>query len=217
MRKFKIILVLLIITGSIFGGYVFNDYLNTPIVRQEPEWETFTPGEEPENITAETVIRGVTAENRIISTSVSLSCEIRIEESFFDLNIMRRSQVLRFHGTALYTISLENLSERDVHIGEHYIRVYIGRPELYALNLDAEKTIIDRVERGILSFGAITMTPEDYKRMQVLALEQMREQISGEDIRRISEENAKRAAGDFFRALLDILSDEYMAVEIAFS
>jgi len=215
-HKFKIVIFLLIITGSCFAGYIFNDYLNTPIIRQEPDWEIYTPGDYKNNINAETIIRGVNAENKIISTAVNLSCEIKVDESFFDLNIFSKSQVLRFYGTALYTVSLENLSKRDIFIGETFVKIYIDKPELYALNLDAEKTIIDRINRGLLSFGAIKIKPEDYKSMQVLALAGMREQINGEDIKILSEENAKKAAADLFQSVLSLLSEEAMAVEVAF-
>jgi hypothetical protein len=184
----------------------------------EPEWDIYTPGNytADNHITAETIIKGVAAENKIISTSVNLSCEIKIEEAYFDLNIFRKSQVLWFHGTALYTISLENLSEQDIYIGESFIKVYIEKPELYALNLNAEKTIAERVQRGILRFGNIEITPEDYKTMQVLAISQMNEQLGGEDIKLITRENAKKAADDFFQSVLSLLTEEDMTVEINF-
>jgi len=223
-HKFKIILALLIIIGSCFAGYIFNDYLNVPEIRQEPDWEIYTPGNYKNDITAETIIRGVNAENKIISTSVNLSCEIKLDERVLDLNILSKSQVLRFYGTALYTINLDNLSKRDIFVGEAFVKIYIDKPELYALNLDAEKTIIDRIERGLLSFGAIKIKPEDYKSMQELALDKMREQLGGEDIKIISEENAKKSAAELFQHILSLLSredgtedgTENMTVEIAF-
>ena len=223
-HKFKIIVALLIITGSCFAGYIFNDYLNAPEIRQEPDWEIYTPGNYKNDITAETIIRGVNAENKIISTSVNLSCEIKLDERVLDLNILSKSQVLRFYGTALYTINLDNLSKRDIFVGEAFVKIYIDKPELYALNLDAEKTIIDRIERGLLSFGAIKIKPEDYKSMQELALDKMREQLGGEDIKIISEENAKKSAAELFQHILSLLSredgtedgTENMTVEIAF-
>jgi len=215
-HKFKLILFLLIFIGSIFAGYILNDYLNTPIIRQEPDWEIYTPGDYKNNITAETIIRGVSADNQIISTSINLSCEIKIEESLFDLNMLSKSQVVRFYGTALYTVNLESLSKRDIFIGETFIKIYISRPELYALNLDAEKTIIDRIEHGFLSFGAIKVTPEDYKSMQVLAIARMREQVGGDDIIIISEANAIKAAAELFQSVLSLLTEDDMTVEVAF-
>ena len=203
-NKFKIILCTLIIIGSCFGGYILNDYLNKPQINQEPEREIYTPREN-NNITAQSIIKGISSENKIISTAVSLSCEIKISESFFDLNILSKSQVLKFYGTALYTIDLANLSGRDIFIGENFIKIYIDKPELYALNLDAEQTVADRVERGLLSFGAIKISPEDYKSIQVLALEKMAEQLKGDDIILISEEQAKKSAADLFGSIITIV------------
>lgn len=219
VRKSRLILFLLIITGSLFGGYILNDYLNTPRGAPEPVREVYRPGSYRNTLTAETVINGVNSENKIISTSVNLSSEIKIDESHFDLNIMRRTQILRFHGTALYTVSLENLSEGDVYIGENFIRVYVQRPELYSLSLNAEDTVIGRIHRGLLSFGAIRIRPEDYAHMQTLALSQMREQLGGADIRFLTETNAKKAVADLFRAVLYVLTDdtgETVRAEVAF-
>ena len=226
IRKPRVILFLLIIIGSLFGGYVFNDYLNTPKYAPEVHHNVYRPGSYRNTLTAETIIQGVSAENKIISTSVDLSSEIRIDESRFDLNILRKTQVLKFHGTALYTVSLENLSERDVYISdsESYIRVYIDRPELYSLNLNAEKTIVDRVHRGLLSFGAIRITPEDYRHIQTLALSQMREQLGGEDILFLTETNAKNAAAEIFESVLaalllagdGVLPVPMLEIEVAF-
>ena len=205
MKKFRIILVLLVITCACFGGYIFNDYLNAPKIAPEDLIEVFTPGSG--NITAETIIKGVNQENKIISTHVSLSCEIKIEEKYFDLNILKKSQVLKFYGTALYTVNLENLAPRDISINEDSVRIYIDKPELYALNLDAEQTVINRVERGLLSFGSIKIAPEDYKNMQATALAKMNDQLNGEDIKILTETNAKQAAADLFCAVLAAISD----------
>lgn len=204
-KKYSVIMFLLIIIGSSFGGYLLNDYLNTPRNVPEIHWEVYSPGSYRNNLTAETVIQGINAENEIISTSVNLSSEIKIDESYFDLNILRRTQVLKFYGTALYTINLGNLSESDIYISEDFIRVSISKPELYSLNLNAEKTIVDRVNRGLLSFGAIRIRPEDYRYMQILALSQMREQLRGEDIRFLTETNAKKAADELFQSVLAVL------------
>jgi hypothetical protein len=218
--KFKIIVSLLAVTFACFGGYILNDFINSPKETDGADLNhiVYTPGEQNniDELTAETIVKGVNAESEIISASVNLSCEITVDETYFDLEIFKKTQVLKFYGTALYTVNLKTLSRHDVHIGEDFIKIYIEKPVLFALNLDTEKTIIERAERGLLRFGGIKIAPEDYKEIQLAAISKMTAQLDGDDIKVLTEETAKKAAEELFQSVLSVISEKHFNVEFDF-
>ena len=214
-RKFIICAALLLTAVACFGGYILNDYINSPKKNNAgiSDDNIYRPYERDIGaIISDVLVKGVKRENKLVTTEVNLNCEILIDESYLDWGILKKRQSLKFYATALYAVDLENFAKSDIKLSEAEpikITIYIEEPKLLSLALDSEKTAVGEVENGLLRFGDIKITPEDFKKIQLKASARMTEQLHNGEIKDLTEQNAKNSAEGFFVSVLENFIDDY--------
>lgn len=216
MKKMIIIalVVSLVISVSCFCGYILNDRINYQEPAEEDTLDNniYKPGSmgsiDTEAEISEILVKGVQKECRLITTEIYLNCDITIDESYYDLDLFKKRQKLIFYATALFSVELEAFSADDISFAENEktAYIYIEKPRLVCVSVDNEKTIINKTEKGLFRFGEIKITPESYNEVEIEAVKKMTEQINTEEMKILSEYNARTSVKDLFINILSVTS-----------
>ncbi len=205
--KNKIILFLAVISMAVFGGYILNDTVNKEI--------------DPNSISGISQLAGVKGiSNRIIAEDVLIEAmetnaklvvmevgareKIYYDDSYFNSEIFRKSQEISFYADGVFTVSLEGLGPDSILIddGNKTVAITIARPELSYIAYDPEKILYGNTEKGLLRFGDVKISMEEFNQLQIRAEELLKAKINGNDFIREAEKRTEAAAKELFKAAL---------------
>ena len=161
MRKLLWNLFKLLVIAVVAYG-IYDNYF-----KQEPVHTVSLDNSETilQNTRAE-ISEAVLGESRktreLIVYEQDLSAKETISSAVLDFDVFRKSMEVTSYGTAVYTVDLSALSEADIRYDEEAALVTVTVPHagLKSVTVDAEKTEFSDVEHGLLTWGAIKLTPE---------------------------------------------------------
>lgn len=110
----------------------------------------------------ETLVNEVRSVNKIIPLQVELSESITLDNSFGNLEILKKSKKLTFFATCSYSMDLSKLNKSDIILDKNTneITIYLPKPEIFSINIDENKTIYSEPDLGLLRFGDIQISTE---------------------------------------------------------
>ena len=158
---------LLVIAMVIYG--IYDSYLR-------PETPVHTVSTEQ----AETILNRVSVDyadvvvgesrrtGELIVYEQDLSVTQTITSSLLNIDLFRRSMDVTSYGTAIYTIDLSSVKAEDVSYQEETASLSVAVPHaaLKTVDVHAEQTEFSDIDRGILGWGDIRLTPEQENLLQ---------------------------------------------------
>lgn len=128
-----------------------------------------------------------------------------------NLVIFSKIQTVTFHGTATYAINLAALNEYcfEVNNFAKTVTMHVPHPLLDALIVPADRIEFGDVERGILAFGAIKLTPEEQAKVQSAAEAQMKQKLLDDKVQAKADEVGKQAVAEVFGAVVSSVAPGY--------
>lgn len=115
-------------------------------------------------ISEETLINEVKSVNKLIPLEVELSETLLIDQSFGDLDIFKKTKDITFFANCSYSLDLSTLSSKDIRIDNKTKQIDISVPtlEIFSINIDESKTKYSDPTLGLLRFGDIELSSEEY-------------------------------------------------------
>ena len=118
-------------------------------------------------LTKETLVKEVRNVNKLIPLEIELSETLILDNTYFNLDIFKKSKKITFFANCAYCIDFSNLSSDDIELNDisKEILIKIPQPEIFSISIDESKTIYDEPELGLLRFGDLDLSSEDLKKM----------------------------------------------------
>lgn len=118
--------------------------------------------------TEKNLINEIKNTNKIIPLEVELSKIITIDKSLGNLQVFEKYKRIKFFANCSYYIDLSQLKDEDIQMDEKNtkLNITIPSPEIFSINILRDKTIYEDTSNGLLRFGDIKLTSEEFDIIQ---------------------------------------------------
>ena len=116
-------------------------------------------------LTEETLVNEVKRVNKLIPLEVELSQSILIDRSLWDLEVFKKCKTITFFANCSYnSVDFSNITTTDIILdnSSKHITMSISPPEVFSINIDETKTKYSEPELGLLRFGDIQLSSEEF-------------------------------------------------------
>jgi len=81
-----------------------------------------------------------------------------------DFDFLKKTQKVSYTGTGYFVVDLDNLTKENIVQDKEnkVITIKIGHAYLQAIEIDPDKIIVDEVKKGLLAWGDLELTVNDY-------------------------------------------------------
>ena len=134
------------------------------------------------------------------------------------LKAFTKTQLITYNGKATYTVDLSKLSESDFALDEDEKKVVIHIPHVVCekINIPSDEMEFGDTERGLLAFGEIKMTAEDYAKIETEAESKMNNKLVELKAEETADRFAKMTIWEMYQPIITAVSPEYK-LEIVFN
>ena len=111
----------------------------------------------------DTLINEIKNVNKLIPLEIELSETLTIDNTYFNLDIFKKSKKVTFFANCSYSIDFSNLSKSNFEINNLTKEIYITIPQIdiFSIDIDESKTIYSDTELGLLRFGDLKFSSEE--------------------------------------------------------
>lgn len=177
-RKFiKKILIISILVLACFCYFKFSHKLNNILIPSNSITDDIS-------ISELNVINEVRSVNKLIPLEVELTKTILIDKSFSDFKIFKKSKSITFLANCSYCVDLSQLTMDDITLNKEnkLITLYIPTPEVYSIEIIEDKTIHEDVTLGLLRFGDVLLSTEEYGTIINLIESELEKDMNSSDL-----------------------------------
>jgi len=134
--------------------------------------------------------------------------------TFGTWDIFKRSKVITYHGTGVYTVDLSGLTADSITVDEEAKEVRITVPEakLQYVNPDYDNIEFEDTEMGLLAFTDIKLTAEQQNELEKQVMAEMTEYLSQQEFMDQADEIAAAKCWETFQPLVSSVSPEFRVV-----
>lgn len=134
------------------------------------------------------------------------------------LEIFSKTKQITYAGYGVYTVDLKDIDENHISVDEENkkVKIYINHAVLQYTNIDYDNMKFEDTEKGLLSFGDISLTMEQQNTLEKSVIDSMNDTLTKSSIMNQADEFAKMKTWEIFQPLVSAVSQEYI-VEIEFN
>lgn len=160
----------------------------------------------------EMLVNEVRSVNKVIPLEVELSESIKLDNSFSNLEIFKKSKKLTFFATCSYSMDLSKLNKNDIILDKdtNEITIYLPKPEIFSINIDENKTIYNEPDLGLLRFGDIQISTEKLGYIRNKLTESFKNKMNDDDLYKKAINNTTT----LLQNLINNLTDESYKITI---
>lgn len=165
-------------------------------------------------ISEESLVKEIKSVNKIIPLEVELSKLITIDKSWGGFDIFQKYKRIKFFANCSYSIDLSQITTEDIHIDDKNkkIDITLSNPDIYSININREKTVYEDSSNGLLRFGEIKLTSEEFDSIQEEVFKSFEETMRSDEIYNKVISNTKIS----LEKLLDQIISEDIDINISF-
>ena len=126
----------------------------------------------------------------------------------FDLPIFSKYQILKYYGTATYTVDLSELSKKNISVDkkQNMVTLTIPSPKCEEVNIPRDKIEYGEILEGHLAFGEIKVTPEQMNEVELEAKKKMEEKLEEDEVQKTAERFAKLSVWEMYQPIVSKVS-----------
>lgn len=165
-------------------------------------------------ISKENLIKEFKNVNKIIPLEIELSKTIIVDKSFSSLDVFKKFKEIQFFANCSYYIDLSSLETDDINLDDslNTIELKVPYPKIYTISLLNDKTIYKPSENGLLRFGEIKLTQEEFNIIQKELYSSFEETLNSEELYNEALESSKKS----LLYLLNKLINKNLTIKIIF-
>lgn len=132
----------------------------------------------------ENLIKEIRSTSKIIPLEIELSKSITIDKSWGNLEIFQKYKRIKFFANCSFFVDLSNIKEEDIIVdkNKNIIDITIPNPQIFTIDIIREKTIYEDSSNGLLRFGEIMLTSEEFEAVQKNVYKSFEETLNQKDI-----------------------------------
>lgn len=198
--------------GSFFAGIYYQ--------KHRPVAEKLFLDENKHTVTdfSEVVVEAAKQQALLVVDEQEMSVTSTItQEGFFEWELMKKTQMVTYYGTAQYTVDLSQLSSENIVYDEakNVLVIYVPKTQMHAVVFDPGKTVVGDVEKGILAFGDIKLSQEQTQAVEEEAMTMLTEAAKESECMDKADKYALYVLREIFEATVEQV-DETTKVEIRY-
>ena len=134
--------------------------------------------------------------------------------TFGNWDIFKRSKVITYYGTGVYTIDLSGVTQDSITVDNDAKEVRITVPEakLQYVNPDYDNIEFEDTEMGLLAFTDIKLTAEQQNELEKQVMAEMTDYLSQQEFKDQADEIAVAKCWETFQPLISGVAPEYKVV-----
>ncbi|MDD6346996.1 MAG: DUF4230 domain-containing protein [Lachnospiraceae bacterium] len=131
-----------------------------------------------------------------------------------NIKIFTKSQLITYHGTAIYTVDLSGLNKSDFTLDEEEktLTLTIPHAALEPINIQSSDIEFGDVEKGLLAMGEIKLPPEKIAEVQTEAQEKMTAKLLEDNVAAAADRFAKLVVWELFQPVINGVDKGYSLV-----
>ena len=128
-----------------------------------------------------------------------------------NIKLFEKAQVITYHGSAVYTVDLGDLTRSDVALDddEKTVTLYIPHCTRETINIPEDQMEFGDVSRGFLAFGEIKLTPEQNALVQSTVREKFESKLDEAGAMEQADRFAKMSVWEIYQSVVSGVSPEY--------
>lgn len=140
------------------------------------------------------------------------------ETGLFNWNVLTKSKLITYNGTAIYTVDLSKLGKSDIVFNEEekMITIKIPHAVLEPLNIPEDKIQFGDTTGGLLAFGDLKLTPEQSAEIQAGAREKMIQKLQADNVQEMADRFAILCVWELYSPIVKGVAKDY-SLEVVFS
>jgi Protein of unknown function (DUF4230) len=122
--------------------------------------------------------------NKLITLELELSQMVTIDKSLGNLELLKKYKKVTFFADCSYYIDLSKISNEDIIIdsSKGILTLTVPKPEVYDISINEDKTTFEESENGLLRFGEIKLSTEEFNNLQNGVNISFEEKLKADDI-----------------------------------
>lgn len=151
----------------------------------------------------------VSTHEATVSTQLSASLINNV-----DLDFLTKTQKVSYFGTGYFVVDLDNLTEANIidDPENKTITIKIGHAYLEVVDIDPEKVIVDDVKQGLLAWGKIKLTMNDYNEIEKELVNRMEEKFNTAENGQKADGIARQMVKEVYEPIVKAIDPEYSVV-----
>lgn len=152
----------------------------------------------------ETLINEIKNTNKIIPLEVELSKTIKIDKSWGSLDIFKKYKKIKFFANCSYYIDLSNISKDNINMDyeSNTLNITVPSPKVFTVDIIQDKTLYEESSNGLLRFGEILVTAEEFELIQSDVLKNFEETMMDNDLYNKAINNSKISLNNLLKQIL---------------
>ena len=222
MKKIYLILVMLIVAIIFVFGVKVGSTTESP--DNKPQKISVSSGVSEKEVKEveqklnlkEIIAEGFVKKSELITSEVSLSQEVVWDESWGDLDMLKKSQTIGFYGKGIYAVDLSRITDEDIIIepsDNTLITIKLDKPTVKSIEILNNKTSYT-YEKGLFRFGNIEMTVQQSQLIEQEVKDKMLEKMQSEPLYSASLETARESVRDLFKNILSSVNEVNYIVSV---
>lgn len=154
--------------------------------------------------TKDSIIDKIHNTNKIIPLELELSQSVLIDNSWGDLDVLKKYKNITYFAVCSYMIDLSKISTNDISINNtsKIISITVPNPTIYLIDFDYDKTQYEESINGLLRFGNISISPEDSIRIENDVKIKLKEKMLEDSLYSKSTKASKESISNLLRQIL---------------
>ena len=129
----------------------------------------------------------------------------------FKLEVFSKTQLITYHGTAIYTVDLSEFSASDLIVDNQNRKVVMVVPHarLEPINISSEDMEVGDVEKGVLAFGDLKLTIEQQRQLQNEVTQKMKRKLIDDNIQEEADKFARQVIWSMYQPVITAVASGY--------
>lgn len=133
-----------------------------------------------------------------------------------DFDFLKKTQKVSYTGTGYFVVDLDNLTKESIVQDKEnkVITIKIGHAYLQAIEIDPDKIIVDEVKKGLLAWGDLELTVNDYNAIEKELRNRLEAKFNTAENGQEADKTALRMVKEVYEPIVKAIDKDYsVAVE----
>lgn len=131
-----------------------------------------------------------------------------------DFDFLKKTQKVSYTGMGYFVVDLDNLTRENITQDKEnkVITIKIGHAYLQAIEIDPDKIIVDEVKKGLLAWGDIKLTVNDYNEIEKELRSRLETKFNTAENGQKADETALRMVKEVYEPVIKAIDNSYDVV-----